>query len=85
MTRPKASPWPFVGMGGLACLLFLDAASVTLVPWGVVVVLVALWVVLFVCACRWFVPHPRRVLWTTVVGFAGWLVIVVAGGVVFDW
>lgn len=83
--RAKASPWPFVGMAGMACVLFLDAASSSFAPWGVVVVLLASWVVLFVLACRWFMPHPRRVLWAAVGGVVAWFVICIVGGLLVDW
>ena len=83
--RTKLSPWPFVGMGGLACVLFLDAASSVFAPWWVVAPLIVVWLALFVLACRWFTPHPRRVLWAAVAGVAVWFVVTVVGGIAFDW
>jgi len=71
-------------MGGLVCVLFLDAASSTFAPWGIVVVLLASWVVLFALACRWFTPHPTRVLWAAVAGLIVWFVVAVGGGVLLD-
>ena len=83
--RPKVSPWPFVGMGALACLLFLYAASLTYTPWWIVVPLLVVWLVLFVLGCRWFLPHPRRVVWTAVAGAIVWFVVTVLGAIVFGW
>lgn len=81
MTRtpaPAASPWPFVGMAGMAGAFFLYAASGLLAPWWVVGLLLVLWVVLFVIACSWFTPHPKRVVVIPVVAVVLWFGIVVA-------
>jgi hypothetical protein len=80
VARQKISPWGFVGMGAMACVLFLDLGTVTLLPWWVTGLLLLLWVVLFLVATRWFVPHPRRVSWLPVLGFVVWLVCVLALG-----
>lgn len=71
--RPaQASPWSFVGMIGLAMVLFLDLSSLTFLPRWAVVALVALWLVLLVLACRWFVRRPRGVVALAAVGLAAW-------------
>jgi hypothetical protein len=62
MLRAKASPWPFVGMSGLAALLFLYLASGAFLPWWGVVLLTLLWLVLFAVGCRWFTLKPRGVV-----------------------
>lgn len=85
MILRKVSPWPFVGMGGLACLLFLYAASATFAPWWAVVLLLAVWVVLFVLACRWWTSYPRRVLWAAVTGAVVWFLVAIVGGIALDW
>ncbi len=85
INRNATSPWPFVGMGGLACALFLYGASVLAAPWWAIAVLVAVWLVLFVTACRWFTPHPRRVAWLAVFAVVFWFAFVLAGGVWLDW
>ena len=54
------SPLPFVGMGGLACALFLYGASGLVAPWWAVAVLLLVWVGFFVTACLWWTPHPKR-------------------------
>ena len=33
MARSKVSPWGFVGMGGMACLMFLDLGTANVAPW----------------------------------------------------
>ena len=45
----------------MACLLFLDLATVTVAPWWVTAGFLLLWVVLFATATRWFVPRPGLV------------------------
>ncbi|WGL50679.1 hypothetical protein P5P86_11965 [Nocardioides sp. BP30] len=76
----KVSPWGFVGMGALACLLFLDLAALLIGPWWAVLVLLVAWVVLFARACRWFTRAPVRVAWSAAGGLVLWLVVEVAGG-----
>ena len=73
---PRISPLPFAGMIGLACVLFLDLGSTIVLRWWAVVGLVLAWVVLFVLACAWWTPHPKRVAWLPVVGVVLWIVAV---------
>lgn len=68
----------FIGICGLACVLFLDLAVAGAMRWWVVTGLVLLWLVLFVLSCAWFVARPRRVLVLPVVGLAVWAGAVVA-------
>jgi hypothetical protein len=70
--RVEVTPWPFVGMAGMACAFFLYAASVLFAPWWAVVLLVLVWVALFVVACAWWTPHPRWVPGVAVVAIALW-------------
>ena len=44
--------------------------------WWAVVGLVVVWIVLFVIACAWWTPHPKRVPWLPVVGFVIWVLVV---------
>ena len=71
-------------MVGLACVLFLDLASLAVVEWWVVVLLVAAWVGFFLVALAWWTPHPTRLPWLGVLGFAVWLVVVIGGSVAFS-
>ena len=52
------SPWPFVGMAGMACVFFLYAASGLLAPWWAVVVLLVLWALLLFLATALVVTSP---------------------------
>lgn len=60
-TEQPVSPWPFVGMAGMACAFFLYAASVLLLPWWAVALLVVAWVAMFLVACAWWTLHPTWV------------------------
>ena len=77
MARSKISPWGFVGMGGMACVLFLDLGTAGVLRWWAVVLLVLAWLLLFVLACAWWTPHPRRLPWLAGVGLLLWVVVVV--------
>ena len=79
VVRQQVSPWGFVGMGALACLLFLVLGSVVVAPWWLVALLALGWLVLFLVALRWFEPHPRRVAWLSGAGLLTWAVALVGG------
>ena len=64
-------------MIGLACVLFLDVGSTIVLPWWGVALLLLAWLTLFVLACAWWTPHPRRLPWLAVVGVVLWIVVVV--------
>jgi hypothetical protein len=81
----RVSPWPFVGMVGMACAFFLDAASGLLAPWWAVVVLLVVWVALFVVAVAWWSLHPRWVPGVAVVAIVLWFAVMVLGGRVLGW
>ena len=68
-----ASPWPFVGMAGMACAFFLYAASVTFAPWWAVVLLMLVWVALLVVATAWWSLHPRWVPGVAVAAVLVWV------------
>jgi hypothetical protein len=73
----RISPLPFGGMIGLACVLFLDLGTAGVLRWWGVVGLVVAWLVLFVVACAWWTPHPRRLPWLAAVGLVLWVIGVV--------
>ena len=84
--NPQAtSPWPFVGMAGMAAAFFLYAASGLVAPWWGVVVLLLVWFTLFVTACRWWTRHPTRLLWLPVVALVIWFAALNAGGAWLGW
>ena len=78
--RAEISPWPFVGMAGMACALFLYLASLLFAPWWAVALLVVVWIGLFVAACAWWTPHPRWVPVVAVVALLAWVAMVAIAG-----
>ena len=83
--RPRASPWPFAGMIGMACVLFLILASVLAAPWWVVAGLVLVWALALVLAISWWTPNPTRLPWIPVAVALLWLTAVVGGAAWFGW
>lgn len=83
--RPKASPWPFVGLAILAAGLFLVLASGPVTPWWGQLGLVAVWLVALVVCLVWWTPHPQRVLWVAVGEIVVWFGVLVAGAALGGW
>jgi hypothetical protein len=85
VARSKVSPWGFVGMGAMACLLFLDLATAGIAPWWVTLLFLVLWAALFVVATRWFLPHPTWVPLLPILGFLVWLPTIAIGTRQLGW
>ncbi|MCW2793784.1 MAG: hypothetical protein JWO76_2882 [Nocardioides sp.] len=83
--RNATSPWPFVGMAGMACAFFLYAASGLVAPWWGVVALLAVWALLFLVACAWWSLHPRWVPFLAVFAMVFWFGAVTAGAAFLGW
>ncbi len=66
----------FVGMTGLACVLFLDLGSATQLGAGWTIGLCVLWLVLLLIGIRCFMAQPWVVLLLPLVGLAAWVVAV---------
>jgi len=66
----------FVGMTGLACVLFLNLGSATLLGAGWTIGLCVLWLVLLLIGARSFMTQPWVVLLLPVVGLCAWVVAV---------
>ena len=79
------SPWPFIGMAGMACMFFLNAASGLVAPWWGVTILLFKWLVLLRVAALWWTPRPKATMALPVVDFALWIAIVSAGGAWWGW
>ena len=79
------SPWPFVGMAGMACVFFLYAASGLLAPWWAVVVLLVIWALLLFLATAWWKLHPTWVPGIPVFAVALWFGVMNAGGAWLGW
>ena len=70
----------FVGMTGLACVLFLDLGSATQLGAGWTIGLCVLWLVLLLIGVRCFMTQPWVVLLLPLVGLAAWVVGVLVHG-----
>ena len=66
----------FVGMALLACTTFLIFGTWPLYGAAGALPQAALWVVLFLLGCRWFMRHPRRVLVLGLVAMLVWVGVV---------
>lgn len=83
--RNATSPWPFVGMAGMACAFFLYAASGLLAPGWAVAVLLVVWAVLLFVGTAWWSLHPAWVPWLAVFAVVLWFLVMLAGGAWLGW
>ena len=72
-------------MAGMAAAFFLYAACGLVAPVWALTVLLFVWLVLFVTACRWWTPHPKRVLVLPVVAVVLWFAVLTVGAAWLDW
>ena len=80
------SPWPFVGMAGMACAFFMYAVSGPAgAPWWAAVGLMLVWLVLLFVGTAWWSLHPTWVPWVAVVAIVGWVLVMLAGGTWLGW
>jgi hypothetical protein len=79
----RSGPW--IGYGGLACLLWLAVASVLFAPWWGVVLLVAIWVLALLLAVGWTRPHPAWVAFVPVLGLVASSAAIAGGVAWWDW
>lgn len=88
-TAPRASARPqrssFIGMAGLAMVLFLILASGAVVPLWAIGLLTLVWVLALVQSARWFMTHPSRVVAAPMLMTVLWLAVVYGGAVWLDW
>jgi hypothetical protein len=75
----------FVGMAGMAMVLFLILASGTVMPWWAMAALALVWLVGLVRAAQWFMSHPRRVVAIPVGLAALWLAVLMGGAFGLGW
>lgn len=83
--RTDVSPWPFVGLVGMAACFFLYAASAPFTPWWAQTLLLVFWLAATVRAVRWWTLHPVRVAWVPVGCVAVWFVVIWAGAAFLGW
>lgn len=79
----RACAW--VGLAGLAPLLYLYASSGLVAPLWAVAGLVAVWVVLLVLALRLFGRWPLLVLLLPFLGLMLWIAVLLLGDLVLGW
>ncbi|MBF4160908.1 hypothetical protein [Nocardioides acrostichi] len=79
------SPWPFVGLIGMAAVFFLVAASGPFTPWWAQTLLFLGWGAALVAAIRWWEPHPARVVWVPLACGVMWFVVILAGVSALGW
>ena len=79
----RSGPW--IGYVGLACLLWIEVASILFAPWWGVGLMLVTWVAVLLLALGWTRPHPARVTWVPLLGLAFWLGIVAAGAAWWGW
>lgn len=80
--RPElARSGSWIGISGLAVAAFLYGYTAFVLPGLLFSVLMpALWLVLLVVGCRWFLAHPYRVLVLPVLAVGGWYVALALAG-----
>lgn len=81
--RPQRNA--FIGMAGMAMVLFLILASGTVVPWWGLALLTVVWAAALVQGIRWFMTSPGRVLLLPVAMLALWLAVLYGGAVLLGW
>jgi len=67
----------FIGMVVLTCVPFLIFGALPVYSWWAAIAMTLVWLVLLFLGTRWFLPHPRWVIYLGVAGFVMWLVVVV--------
>ena len=84
---PDARPYrsSFVGMAGMAMMLFIILASGTVLPWYAIAALTVVWLAAMVVGTRWFLRHPTRVLLLPLVMALLWLGVLMGGVLLFEW
>lgn len=72
--RPaRSGPW--VGWGGIVCLLWICAASVLFAPWWGVVLMFVLWLGCALLVLGWSRIHPARVAYVPFAGLVVWFAL----------
>lgn len=74
-----------LGIALLLVVLPFYLASGLVAPLWAIVVLLLVWALLFVLACRWFRRHPYRVLLLPVLAAAAWFGTISAGEAFLGW
>ena len=85
--REPLSPWPIVGLVGLACVAFLIGATPVAVgaPWWAITLLALVWVGALLLAIGWFTTRPKVVALLPLLMSLVWVATVVGGARFLDW
>lgn len=67
----------FIGMIILTCVPFLIFGANAVYGWWAAAGMLVVWVFLLAQGTRWFMPHPRRVVFLGVAGVLVWVAVVV--------
>ncbi len=69
----------------MAAAFFLYGASALVAPWWAVMLLLLVWVLMFIKACSWWTPHPRRIVVLGAIAVALWFVTLLTGAAFLGW
>jgi hypothetical protein len=85
--RPDARPYrsSFIGMIGMAMMLFIILASGAVLPWYVIAGLTVVWLLALARGARWFLESPTKVLMLPLLVLLLWLGTLMAGVALFGW
>ena len=75
----------FIGMAGMAAMLFIVLASGLVAPWWAVTLMALVWLALLVLGARWFMRRPWWVALLPVVMALVWVGTISAGAAFLDW
>jgi hypothetical protein len=66
----------FIGMALFACTPFLIFGAIEVYHALVAIGLLAVWILLLALGTRWFMPHPRRVIFLGLLSMLCWLGVI---------
>ncbi|MDO9379026.1 MAG: hypothetical protein Q7T56_09255 [Nocardioidaceae bacterium] len=79
----RSGPW--IAVGGLVCLLWIDLASILFAPWWGVALMLLVWLVCAVLVLGWSRIHPARTAFVPLVGLLAWAGVVALGFGAWGW
>lgn len=84
---PNARPYrsSFIGMAGMAAVLFIILASGAVLPWYAIAALTLVWLAALVKGTRWFLSSPTKVLLLPLLMLLVWLSTLMLGVALFGW
>jgi hypothetical protein len=76
MAQKRVSPWPFAGLGILACTCFIFGGSLIFMHWWIVAILYVAWIPMTLSASRAFAERPGAVFPISLASVGTYLVAV---------